>query len=231
MAKAQKANTSGAKKPAGSRKGREPLTRDRIAVTALDLIEKIGLEAFSTRRLGAALGCEAMALYNHYPSKGAVLDAVVERMMRKLTVPPPDPRGWSERARTFARSYRALSRLHPQAFPLAATRRFNTSESLAFLDAVFGAFSEDGLSSKETLYVFRTVANFCNGTVLDELAGLSRAAEVPEQPEWPGSKHANLVEVAPFMSPTHFDDVFEVGLSVILDGLVRQIAAWRAPET
>ena len=226
MAKAQKASASGAKKPADSRKGREPLTRDRIAAAALDLIEKIGLEAFSTRRLGAALGCEAMALYNHYPSKDAVLDAVVERMMRKLTVPPQDPRGWPERARTFARSYRALSRLHPHAFPLAATRRFNTSESLQFLDDIFRAFSEDGLSPKETLYVFRTVANFCNGTVLDELAGLVRAT-APEQPEWPGSKHPHLLAVAPFMSPMHFDDVFEVGLAVILDGLVRQVGAWR----
>ncbi len=225
MAKAQRASTSAAKKPAVNRKGREPLTRDRIATSALDLIEKIGLEAFSTRRLGAALGCEAMALYNHYPSKDAVLDAVVERMMRKLTVPPRDPRGWPERARTFARSYRALSRMHPHAFPLAATRRFNTPESLAFLDDIFRAFSEDGLSPKETLYVFRTVANFCNGTVLDELAGLARAAA--PQPEWPGNAHPHLLEVAPFMSPTHADDVFEVGLSVILDGLVRQVGAWR----
>ncbi len=226
MVKAQTTSQASSKKPKASRKGKEPLTRDRIAMTALDLIEKIGLEAFSTRRLGAALGCEAMALYNHYPSKDAVLDAVVERMMRKLTVPPHDPRGWPERARTFARSYRALSRMHPHAIPLAATRRFNTTQSLTFLDDVFRAFSEDGLSPKETLYVFRTVANFCNGTVLDELAGLARAS-TPEQPEWPSNKHPHLLAVAPFMSPTHADDVFEVGLSVILDGLVRQVGAWR----
>lgn len=221
MARAPKTSAQRPKKPRLGRKGREPLTRDRIATTALELIERVGLDVFSTRRLGAALGCEAMALYNHYPSKDAVLDAVVERMMAKLTVPPPDPRGWTERVRTFARSYRALSRLHPKAFPLLATRRFNTESALALLEAIFAAFAEDGLSPRDAVYVYRTIANYCGGTALDELAGISRAAA--PQPDWPGTEQPNLAEAAPYLAPTHFDDVFEVGLDVILDGLSRRI--------
>ena len=79
-----------ARKPRSA--SREPLSRERIAVAALELIDRVGIDDFSTRRLGAALGCEAMALYNHYPSKDAVLDAVVDRMMQKLqgqTAPQP----------------------------------------------------------------------------------------------------------------------------------------------
>ena len=38
------------------------LTAERIRDEALKLIDAEGLESFSTRRLGAALGCEAMAI-------------------------------------------------------------------------------------------------------------------------------------------------------------------------
>ena len=65
------------------RKRREPLSRDRIASTALALIDAHGLEELSTRQIGRALGCEAMAIYNHFASKDVLLDAVVDRIMRK----------------------------------------------------------------------------------------------------------------------------------------------------
>ncbi len=200
---------------------RQPLTRERISLAALELIERGGLDAFSTRRLGAALGCEAMALYNHFPSKDAVLDAVVGRMMDKLVIPPRHANGWVERARAFARSYRGLSRLHPKAFPLLATRRFNTPSTLRLLDGIFAAFAEDGIAGRDAAYVFRTLSNFCGGTALDELAGLRQAAEAA--PDWTTLGLPHLASAAPWLSPPNFDDAFEVGLDVLLGGLSRRI--------
>src|SRR5690606_35921312 len=57
------------------------LTAERIRDVALARIDRAGLDAFSTRKLGEALGCEAMAIYYYYPSKEALLDAVVDQMM------------------------------------------------------------------------------------------------------------------------------------------------------
>jgi len=54
------------------------LSNETICATALELIDGEGLAEFSTRKLGRVLGCEAMAIYNHFPSKDALLDAVVE---------------------------------------------------------------------------------------------------------------------------------------------------------
>jgi TetR/AcrR family tetracycline transcriptional repressor len=44
---------------------KRPLTRGRILRAAFALIDRDGLDALSMRRLGAALGVEAMALYRH----------------------------------------------------------------------------------------------------------------------------------------------------------------------
>jgi AcrR family transcriptional regulator len=84
-----------------ARPRREPLSQERIATATLKLIDDIGLEDFSTRRLGAALGCEAMAIYNHFASKDVLLDAVVDRLFREVIVPPKGP-GWEARVRGFA---------------------------------------------------------------------------------------------------------------------------------
>lgn len=59
----------------------EPLTRQRVLEAALSLIDREGLEGFSMRKLGAMLGVEAMAIYNHVENKRALFDGVVELLI------------------------------------------------------------------------------------------------------------------------------------------------------
>src|SRR5208337_4377183 len=58
-----------------------PLERERIVQTALELVDRDGLDALSMRRLGAELGVDPMAIYYHIPNKQALLEAIVEAVM------------------------------------------------------------------------------------------------------------------------------------------------------
>src|SRR5881394_2667146 len=78
-----------AKRPGGTaaRRGHgpsQPLSRDRIVDAALALIHDDGLAAFSTRKLGERLGCEAMSIYHHFPSKQHLLDALVDQAISSV---------------------------------------------------------------------------------------------------------------------------------------------------
>jgi AcrR family transcriptional regulator len=190
-----------------ARPRREPLSQERIAKTSLELIDDIGLEEFSTRRLGAALGCEAMAIYNHFPSKDALLDAVVDRLIREVTVPAKGD-GWESRVRGFAASYRALAHTHPKAFALLATRRFRT-RARTLVDQVIAALFEEGFSPKRAAELFRVVSNYCNGAILDELSGAFPPAT---------NDHPNIARVQEFLAPEHYDALFERGLVLLLAG-------------
>jgi AcrR family transcriptional regulator len=190
-----------------ARPRREPLTQDRIAKTSLELIDDIGLEEFSTRRLGTALGCEAMAIYNHFASKDALLDAVVDRLFKDVVVPPKGP-GWEERVRGFARSYRALAHAHPQAFPLLATRRFRT-RARNLVDQLIGALLEEGFAPEPAATLFRILANYCNGAILDELSGAFPPA---------GDEHPNIKRVQGFFLPEQYGALYERGLDLIMAG-------------
>ncbi|MFL5318360.1 MAG: TetR/AcrR family transcriptional regulator C-terminal domain-containing protein [Myxococcaceae bacterium] len=195
---------------------REPLNPERIARAALELIDETGLEEFSTRRLGKVLGVEGMALYKHFESREALLDAVSELLISSIIIPKKGS-GWAERVRIFARQYRSIARMHPKAYPLLAMRRLGTEKSLMLIDDVFAALLEEGFEAQEAAFLFRTVGNYCNGTALDELA-------IMAQLQTGAPRVIPHGEVDAFLHPAYFDTQFEAGLDLILDGFARRRA-------
>jgi AcrR family transcriptional regulator len=79
------------RKRGATRRSREPLSRERIVEAALALIDEQGLAAFSTRKLGERLGCQAMSIYHHFPSKQHLLDALVDHAMASIDTEPVQP--------------------------------------------------------------------------------------------------------------------------------------------
>src|SRR5438067_1425836 len=109
-------------------RGRQPLDRRRILQTALDFVDRAGLEELSMRKLGAELGVEAMALYHYFPSKAAVLDAVVADVLQQLELPAAGSVAageWPTVICQVARSLRTLGCEHPNVVPLLAVVGFD----------------------------------------------------------------------------------------------------------
>lgn len=205
-------------------RGQPNLTAERVRDEALRLIEKDGLEAFSTRKLGRALGVEAMAIYWYYPSKDALLDAVVETLVGKLGDAVPGaarhegPVDFIDALRKLAHAYRGLAHAYPAAFPLLATRRFATKATYHFLDDVFGLAEEHGLDARTTARFYRLLASYCNGVALDELAGL-REGRTRTDPTEGRAALPRVARVWEWLTPERFDDVFSFGLEVLLGAL------------
>ena len=230
------ANRPSAKRPAKRTSAGGGLTAERIRDEALRLIDAEGLEAFSTRRLGAALGCEAMAIYWYYPSKDALLDAVVEALIARLPVEPSTPGDWIDAFRKLAHGYRRLAHRHPNAFALLATRRFATEGTYRFLDGLFEMARHAGLDDRQTARFYRLVSSFCSGVALNELAGLRDVERVASSPELEAEALAareafpRLASVSSWLEPSHFEDVFDFGLELLLEALQRAPHASGSPS-
>lgn len=152
---------------------RQPLSRRRILRAALRLIDRDGLDALSMRRLGAALGVEAMSLYRHVPNKEAVLDGVVELLTEEIDVPSAGEAGshsWPETLRRIVHSYRKLAHAHPHAFPLIALRPLATPKAIERGEATIALMLAAGLDERRGVLVFRTLVSYANGYLLEELA-------------------------------------------------------------
>jgi AcrR family transcriptional regulator len=209
---------------AKKKKGSHPnLSAEKVRATALRLIEEDGLDELSTRKLGRALGVEAMAIYWYYPSKEALLDAVVDLLISKMDPRAMEVQGeWIEALRRLAHAYRTLAHEYPKAFPLLATRRFATAETYGFLEKLFAAARDQGLDDRTTARWFRLVSSYCSGVALDELAG-RKEAERGDAPEELKNQFPRLVSVSGWLAPTHYDEVFEFGLEVLLGGLTVEV--------
>ena len=53
-------------------------TRNRLFAAAKEIYEREGLDALSIRAVGRHAGMSAMAIYRHFPDKGALIDALMD---------------------------------------------------------------------------------------------------------------------------------------------------------
>jgi len=105
-----------------SRRRERPLSRDELLTTALRIVDTEGLHALTMRRLGDAVGVEAMSLYKHVPNKDVLLDLTVELMRSEMLVPDPMPTDLVELMVCIFGEYRRVLAAHPNMLPLAGRR-------------------------------------------------------------------------------------------------------------
>jgi len=209
--------------PGGPQRRAAGLTRERILEAALELIEAESLQGFSTRKLGQRLGCEAMSIYHHFPSKQHLLDALVARAIASVEVPEPgaDASDAEARIRRAMHSYRAMARRWPALYQLVAVHRLNMPAGVRFIESVLRLVHQaSGGDPQRTAREFRVLGYFLTGAALDETAGYARgpSAAAPVSDADVAAECPLLTTVAPYFARAQWDATFEYGLDALLRG-------------
>jgi len=211
---------------------RLPLTRDRVLQAALRIADDEGLEALTMRRLGQALGVQAMSLYNHVSNKEDVEQGIVDIVMSEIEVPAGDD--WKAALRSSAISaYHTFVR-HPWACSLhMATPRINDARML-WMEGVLRTLREAGFSANMTHHAYHALDSHITGFTLwlvsmpfdtrEELVDMAETF----LPQIPVDKYPYVIEHA----KEHLEEPdpdepseFEFGLDLILEGLERRLDA------
>src|SRR3954471_5921360 len=121
-----------------ARDPRTPLSRERVLAAAVALADEHGLESLSMRKLGEAVGVEAMSLYNHVANKSDLLDGMIDQVFGEIDM-PTEATGWRAAMRTRAVSARAVLARHPWAIALMQSRTSPGPANLRHHDAVIGS--------------------------------------------------------------------------------------------
>jgi AcrR family transcriptional regulator len=191
---------------------RKPLSRDAILEAAVALLDREGLAGLSMRKLGAALGVEAMSLYNHIPSKDALLDGIHERILLSLEQPPA-VRSWQSFVRHQALALHRALITHPHAIPLFATRPASTPAAVERLDRYLQVLLDAGFKPLDALSIVQLVAQLVVGHVM-----------------WTNSVELLVIDDAP---PTHVEEVervldrynpdreLDMGLTALIHGFAK----------
>ncbi len=159
---------------------RVPLDRDRIIAAAIAYIEASGLASLSMRRLGSALGVEAMSLYRYIPGREELLDGVVDAIINEMYADddiidfPQD--GWQDFLQRLAHGVRRIALAHPMAFPLVASRPPEAPwlrpplRNLGWVESFLSGLVSEGFSDEAAVSAYRAFTSFLLGHLLLEVA-------------------------------------------------------------
>jgi AcrR family transcriptional regulator len=205
---------------------RQPLTRDRIVAAAVELVDANGVDALSMRKLGAALGVEAMSLYNHVANKDDVLNRILDLVLAEIELPDASL-PWDDQIRVLAHGSRAAGHRHPGVFPLFGSRAISSLEGFRPLEQSYAVLREAGLSADAALDGFTAIASFTFGYVLTELGGLvDRAVQQPwDLAPADLANRPHLVEMGVALARRDADHQFRFGLDLLIRGLAGMVAA------
>src|SRR5262245_48256506 len=117
------------------RKRAAGLTRPAIIRTALRLLDQVGLDGLTVRRLAAELGVQSPALYWHFRSKQELLDQMADAIIRAAGMGPPH-RGesWQDWLIRRARAYRRSVLAHRDGARLVAGAQWLTPATIRMFD-------------------------------------------------------------------------------------------------
>jgi AcrR family transcriptional regulator len=150
--------------PHPSKDGRDPLTREKIVEKALELLDAEGVEGLSMRRLGEALGVEAMALYHHFPNKEAILDGVAARIIEETgPAMPLESADWKTVMLSGPASAGRAIEAHPNAGWLFLGRQYSTAQSLQMLEAPLSILRSAGFEGQELVDAAHAIFAFTAG--------------------------------------------------------------------
>jgi AcrR family transcriptional regulator len=206
---------------------RKPLSRERILEAALDLVDAHGIEALSMRKLGQALGYEAMSLYNHVSNKDDLLDGILDLVLAEM--PPPDPEGGLAAIRSSSLAAHEALKRHKWAAGLLMVPGHVRPARIEFMDGLLRALRNAGFSAETTYHAYHVLDAHIVGFSLWQASHGSIPAEVDDVRAFidrvvPPTTYPYLHEHA----IQHLEDgahqdvpAFEYGLDLLLDGFER----------
>ena len=205
---------------------RLPLSRDRVLQAALELAQESGIEALTMRKLGQALGFEAMSLYNPVANKDDLLDGMLDLVLAE-TEPASLDEEWDVAVRRSAVSVHDALRRHTWAAGLLMAPGRVRPVRLRHMDALLGRLRAAGFSAETTYTAYHVLDGYIFGFSLWETSHTYSPEEIERltarfAAEITADEYPWLHEHA----QQHFEDgphrevmAFEFGLDLILDGL------------
>ena len=216
---------------------RKPLSRERVLEAALAIADEEGIEALSMRRLGQALGVEAMSLYNHVANKGALVTAMVDRVVGDFELPDDDA-PWDVAIRRCAVSAHGLLLAHPWACTLALQPgdvEAVGGPRIRYMEWLLRRLREAGFPAELAFSAYHTIDSHIFGFTLWQLGHAAAARRIAEGDrdveQWARGLIAQMRPSHPFLAehadqhlaspPGEGQREYEFALDLILDGLKR----------
>ena len=214
------------------------LTVDRILGAAVSIADAEGLKAITMRRLASELGVEAMSLYHHVPSKSALLEELVARIIGEVQEAARKNGGadWRTELRKRCFTARDVMVSHPWGPGLISSRTTVPASVIFYYEGILELLIKGGFSYALAHKALHALGSMPLGFVQELFSPAATGGSLDAGAA--NSKLHELTETLPYMavmvrSEIHANDGDALGwcdtraefaftLDLLLDGLDRQ---------
>ena len=192
---------------------------------ARSIADREGVEALTMRRLADALGVMPNSLYSYYPTKDALVDALLDSLLGEIETADLDAMGWRDALIRIMDDSRRLLLSHPRLVEVFLTRPSAGPNAGRLGEMTFRALRRGGLHGDEAVAAFRILLIFSLGYAAFQGPRLgdeerSRRGESAFR-NLPPDDHVEMRKLAAPLSRPPDDETFLVGITWILDGIAQ----------
>jgi AcrR family transcriptional regulator len=197
------------------------VTRDAVLDTAMRLVMESGAEGLSMRKLAAELGVAVTSIYWHVGNRDALVDELVDRVLRDMGTIRVTGRTPVARIVSIAQASRRMILDRPHLISLVRERGLDSLMMLPARRALVREFAAAGLHGTRAALAVQSVQYQVAGFVMLERA-------LSGQPQEPAEVQAWLAEVAEgdpdlattLQAPPNTDALFDTAVRSIAKSLL-----------
>lgn len=218
------------------------IDRKQVVGTALRLLNEVGLDGLTLRRIAKELNVQAPALYWHFKNKQELLDEMATEMLRRMAAPwqleaglgTDDPvRAWQQVLLETCRGLRRGLLAYRDGGKVFSGTRMTDESHAPPTEAFLRRLTEAGFSPQQAVRAWWTAYNYTIGLVIEEQSVHPDPAEPGNRdPAYDlGERDRRFGERYPLVAMAGhelFDNIeagFEAGLRIIVAGIAATVAA------
>jgi len=212
------------------RRKREALDQTRIVRAALALLDEVGLDDLTMRRLADRLNVKAASLYRHVRNKDELLMLLGDEISGEIPLVRPSG-SWQNQLKEMARNVRQGLLAHRDAARLLAITPPFGPRRLRHVESVLRTLRASGLTDRDAA----SAAYHCNNFVTEFAADEARFASMALSTggnrrkmfdearkhfkSLPVEEYPTIVALADYLTKDDSDALFEFGLDMYIRGL------------
>jgi TetR/AcrR family tetracycline transcriptional repressor len=203
------------------------INRDLVTKAGLRLLNEIGLEQLTLRRLAVELDVQAATIYWHFKSKEELLDEMATTVLTEGAghmLPRRQSADWKVWAVAYGEGLRKTLLAYRDGARMAAATRLTTTEPLKTTERIAAQLVASGFALRPTVVLLSTIYNYTLSFTMEEQA----VFPVPGERSPNYAMDARNDRLDPAIFPLHrqatsilfdrYDRRFREGLDLILNG-------------
>jgi len=176
---------------------RAPLDEARVIAVALDILDEVGFDGLTVRRIAARLGVANPALYWHFRSKAEIIDRMATHLLAGAVVPLRPPREWRRYLLDMARAFRRAMRSRREGARLLASANMSDNQMSEAVRRSVDLLAEAGFRRDDALVGIVALVDYTLGATYEE-------------------------QTDPVSTDRGGEHMYEGGLALLLDGLAQR---------